>query len=505
MKHRRKRTPKGRNRKSQRRAVAFQLSKPAVANDRVRSACGRLVSATWTEFEEIATRWADAVGIFLDRASRRRIFDPLMTFILFLRQMMPDRPATRTVVADHARRLEIRSGKRISLNNSAYCQARGRLKKGKIMEYFDALTKSIRERAGLDALRWRDRDVQVVDGTCLTLPDTPANRKVFPLAKPARPGCGFPKMRMLAVFSLTTGAVMRYLTGSYARSELSLFNEVMDSFRPGDVMLADRGFCSWSHIVALMRREVDTVVRLKESRTRRRVLKTLGRGDRIVAWLRPDRRPEWMNAAAWREMPEELFVREIECAEHRPGARTRKVRIATTLLDPKKYPARAFGDLYRMRWDAELYLRDLKTTLGLEHLTSQTPEMAEKEIATCMCGYDIVRGLMLLAATWRGMPVRDLSFLRSADEFKMSMHYGRFHRDAQDDDPPDALLEQMIRRIGCMTKTNGGARRKAQPRAIKKRKKYPYLTSPRGSYREIPHRNHAYRRNARSSEGAVAG
>jgi hypothetical protein len=100
---------------------------------------------------------------------------------------------------------------------------------------------------------------------------------------------------------------------------------------------------------------------------------------------------------------------------------------------------------------------------------------------------------------------RDLSFLRSADEFKMSMHHGRFHPDAQDDDPQDALLEQMIRRIGCMTKTNGGARRKAQPRAIKKRKKYPYLTSPRGSYREIPHRNHAYRRNARPGEGAVAG
>lgn len=505
MKHRMRPKTGVRKRCSSRRAVTFRRPKPAIAKGRTRGAYGRVTTTSWSEFAAVVTEWADAVGIFLDGVSRRRIFDPLTTFLLFLRQMMPDRPATRTVVAEHARRLEERDGTRISLNNSAYCQARGRLKKGTIMEYFEALTKSVREQADLAALRWRGRNVQVVDGTCITLPDTPKNRKSFALPKPAKPGCGFPMMRMLAVFSLATGAVVRYWTDRYARSEMSLFTEAMDSFEAGDVVLGDRGFCSWAHLATLSKRGVDAVVRLKESRTRRKVLKSFGRGDDLVAWFRPDKRPEWMSPEDWRSMPEELIVREIESTRRQTGARTRKVRIATTLLDPKAYPAKAFGELYCMRWDAELYLRDVKTTLGLDHLTSQTPAMAEKEIATCMCGYDIVRGLMLLAATWRGISVRDLSFLRSADEFKLSMHYGRFHPDAPEDSSSDELLKQMIERIGRMTKTNAGARRGVQPRAVKKRKKYPMLTRPRGEYREIPHRNHAYRRSARRNEGGLPG
>src|SRR5690606_9919353 len=101
-----------------------------------------------------------------------------------------------------------------------------------------------------------------------------------------------------------------------------------------------------------------------------------------------------------------------------PGMRTQQVTVATTLLEPDKYPAEAFAELYRRRWQAELYLRDLKTTMGMDVLRCKTPDMIFKELDMHLIAYNLIRALMLTAAARKGGQPADLSFKQSLNTLR---------------------------------------------------------------------------------------
>ena len=90
-------------------------------------------------------------------------------------------------------------------------------------------------------------------------------------------------------------------------------------------------------------------------------------------------------------------MRVVRCRLDVRGFRTRQVTLVTTLLDPVQYPLAALSALYRRRWEMELTLRHLKTTLQMEHLSCKNPGNVERELRMHLLVHNLVRRLMLEA------------------------------------------------------------------------------------------------------------
>ncbi len=223
----------------------------------------------------------------------------------------------------------------------------------------------------------------VYDGSSVTMPDTPANQAAYPQPVAQKPGLGFPLARIAAVFSLACGAVVGLGICRYAgkgQSELGMLRNLLDVFRPGDVMLADRLMCAWTEMVMLKQRGVDSVCRFTSHRkVDFRRGRRLGEGDHVVEWPKPPK-PRSIDRDAYATLPESLTVRECRVRVDRPGFRVRILIVATTLLDPNAFTRDELAGLYRARWSAELDLRSLKQTLQMDVLRCKTPELVRKEI-----------------------------------------------------------------------------------------------------------------------------
>src|SRR5262249_35087839 len=153
--------------------------------------------------------------------------------------------------------------------------------------------------------------------------------------------------------------------------EAALLRQLAEAFEPGDVVLGDRSFGSFYELALWQARGVDAVVRLHQARRPDfRAGRRLGPQDHIGGWEPPDRpdRPELPDGAPSAALPRTLAVREVQVRLAQPGFRTRRLVVVTTLLDAGAYPAAALAALYRARWHAELDLRSLKITLGLDVL-----------------------------------------------------------------------------------------------------------------------------------------
>src|SRR5207247_713273 len=112
--------------------------------------------------------------------------------------------------------------------------------------------------------------------------------------------------------------------------ELALARPVLAALQPGDVLLADRYFCTWFTFALALRQGADVVARLHASRTQDfRVGMRYGPGERLMFWDRPPR-PEWLDEATYQSLPRYLEVRELLVHVVQPGRRTRRLIVATT-------------------------------------------------------------------------------------------------------------------------------------------------------------------------------
>ena len=211
--------------------------------------------------------------------------------------------------------------------------------------------------------------MRVVDGSTVSMPDTPENQADYPQPHGQAPGCGFPVMRLLTVFSLATGAMTHFARASLAVSERALFRGLWDMLAPRDIVLADRGFCWYAEAWLLVQRAVDWVMRNHARRTVGvSLVRRIAKNDRIVQWHKTRARPGWMKPDQWNTMPETMTVREITVHCDIPGFRSRTIVVVTSRLDHKRFTAADFARLYRMRWMCELFLCDIKITLGMDIL-----------------------------------------------------------------------------------------------------------------------------------------
>lgn len=370
-------------------------------------------------------------------------------------------------------------------DSAAYCGARAKLP----VERLDEIHRQVVQDAqGLvtQGDLWCGRRVRALDGTCVTLADTPENQATFPQASTQKVGCGFPVARILASFCLATGLLVHWVTGHWYQNELSLLASLLESCGQGEVLLGDRGFGNFPVLAQCLARGLDGVFRANTAKRRLdlRRGKRLGKNDRLVVWHQGPK-PSYMSAEYWARLPDQITVRVVRVQARVPGFRTRSVLLVTTLLDPLQYPPQALAQLYLRRWEMELCFRHLKTTLQMEHLSCKSPAMIERELRLHFLSHNLVRRVALEAARRHRVPVQRISFagaLGALHTFAEACLRAPSRRAQQ------RIRDQLYQLLAADLVPKRPGRR--EPRAVKRRpKSFPLLTAPRRHYREIPHKN----------------
>jgi hypothetical protein len=319
--------------------------------------------------------------------------------------------------------------------------------------------------------------VQLADGSTVNAPDTPANQQEYPQPDGQKPGLGFPIIRLVVLFCLATGAVLEAVLAPYhgkGTGELSLLRRVWHALEGGDVLVGDRIFCSYFEIALLNRRGVDVVFHKHQSRRSDfRKGRRLGRFDHTIEWKKPVR-PDWMEPCEYQQLPATMSVREVRVEVSVRGFRVKRYELITTLVDTREYSVADLGQLYRRRWEAELNLRSVKTSMGMDQLRCKSPEMVRKELWVYLLGYNLVRGVMAEGAAAVGVAPRSLSF---AGAMQSVCAFGELLSVASGVSLAESL-GRLWKAVGSHRVGNRPDR--AEPRAIKRRKKdFPQLAQPR--------------------------
>jgi hypothetical protein len=413
-------------------------------------------------------------------------FPPSLVFWLFLSQVLTKDGACRETVRAFLAWLACEKGETASPNTAAYCKARARLKTPDIKEAHRQVVERMEDRHAREGL-WRGKQVRILDGSSASMPDTPENQNAYPQPPGQKEGCGFPIMRIAALFSLATGAMLALVEDHWKVPERTLFRRLWTYLRPGDVLLADRGACGYAEIFMLSQHGIDCVMRNHPRRTKGLTqIKRFGKADRLVLWHKSTVGPEWVTKTQWAAIPKRLAIREITVRVEVKAFRTKSLILVTTLIDPKAFPKEAFAELYLKRWRAELCLRDIKTTMGMDILRCKSPDMVEKELWMHIIAYNLVRAFMLESAHAYRVPSERVSFKGTLSTLRQ---WAPILANLSPRNPKRASLYHTM--LLYIAKDSLPYRPyRVEPRAIKRRPKpYQYLTKHRHLFREIPHRN----------------
>jgi hypothetical protein len=414
---------------------------------------------------------------------RERQLGPVRTLHLFILQVL----ACNAAMA-HLRQM---AGEVFSL--AAYCQARARLPLTALQALLRESSAAMRAAADKAVCNqgnpvtglWHGLHAYLVDGSSTITPDTPDLQQAFGQPKGCKPGCGFPVPKLLALFDAFTGMVVEMLglpLYTHEQSKMWILHPLLKS---GDLLVGDRGFCSFVHLAMLQARGVKACFRCHQrkkvvfhhgeknrdagaDRTKRptsEFVRRIGKYDQIVRWKRPEAMPGWMTAEQWAAMPQWLEVRELRYTLRANGQRTHVVTIATTLLDETTYPHADVAELYGMRWRVETRFSELKTTLKMRKLKSKSAEGVLKELAVYCLVYNMVRAVTTAAGLRQKVSPERISFI---DALRWLLWT-----------EPGAPIPNLI--------VNPLRPNRHEPRAIKDlQDTYRKLTKPRKELREYP-------------------
>jgi hypothetical protein len=324
------------------------------------------------------------------------------------------------------------------------------------------------------------------------MPDTIENQKVWPQQRSQKVGCGFPQASICACFCLQTGALLSHKIGNKKSHELPLLREQWDTFKPDDIFLGDKGFCSYFDVHNFKTQGVDSVITLARRTpfTAGESVKVLGDNDLLINWRKPvkSKRSSY-SLEGWEKLPVKLLLRQIKVTINQPGFRASSFYIITTLLDADRYPAADIADLYFQRWDVELFFRDIKTTMGMDILRCQSPDMVRKEILMHLIAYNCIRRLMMESIKGAGVAVRRVSFKGCVQALRQwEPHLNQTKMSAQERYRLLGLLYDSIAEY--MVPERPG---RSEPRAVKRRPKpFQLLTAPRNEMKETKHRGKKY-------------
>lgn len=408
---------------------------------------------------------------------RQRLYTPIIIIWVWIYQCLSEKNTCKNAVSKVISYIAQCGGEIPSPDTGAYCKARKRIK-GDV--FLRLLKQSGDHLHNLDDLTWCGRRVIVADGSTITMDDTEENQKEYPQPQSQKEGCGFPMANIVVLFCLKTGAVLETIIGSLSIGELNLFRRLYEYLQPGDIALADRLYSSYADICLLKAISIDSVFRLHARRkTDFQKGKILGVKDHIVTWFRPRYCPSGLEKSLFDKLPLSIQLREIQYQVEIKGFRTQQVTIVTTLLDDKLYTKESLAELYYMRWNVEIDLRYLKTTMQMEHISCKTPEMVRKSFYVHLLSYNLVRMLMYQSSKEHDVLLLELSFSSSI------VHLLNFccllaHADIYEHERLYKELLYVISKERILIRKG-----RVEPRLMKKRpKNYGWLKQPRKQFKE---------------------
>jgi hypothetical protein len=422
----------------------------------------------------------------IDASWKDRVFSPLVTLWTFLSQVLSADHSCRAAVARLIAHRLSRGQPACSAETGAYCQARKRLPE----KFFSAVACLVGRALDAKAHHrwlWKGRRVSMFDGTTVTMPDTPENQEAYPQVYNQKPGLGFPIARLGAMISLSCGAIVNLGFCRYAgkgQGEVSLLRRLWHVLHPGDVLLTDCLMANWTNILLLQKRGVELVSRLNKANRKAdfRRGKRLGHDDHIVRWFKPTsiRSLDWQT---YKSLPEYITIREARIRVAQPGFRTKFIIVVTTLLDPQQTTKEDLATLYRARWNNELDLRTIKSTMQMHHLRCKTPELVHKEIWTHILAYNLIRTIIAQAASKHDLLPRSISFkgaIQTLEAFQPLIEFRAAH--------DRALRIRLYHNLLDAIATHRVADRpdRYEPR-LKKRPRNPYdwLKKPRAEIKRL--------------------
>jgi hypothetical protein len=409
---------------------------------------------------------------YLGHVWRQRVLDPVTTVQVFLLQILHGNTACSA--------LSRLAG--LVFSAGAYCAARARLPLAlfeDLLEHVcDALFPEVHETG-----RWHGHRTWTLDGSSFSMPDTPQLQAHFGQHSAQAKGCGFPTAHLLAMFHAGTGLLLRVMASPWRTHDMHQATRMHQEMDEGDILIGDRGLASFVHLAllflqkkhALFRCHHQQIVSFRVGRKhtgqrkprrglpRSRYLRRLGHWDQVVEYTKPKNKPAWMDASAYAALPDTLQVRELRYRVSQRGHRPELITLATTLLDAEAYPAADLAELYLQRWQVEINLRHLKTTMGLEVLHCQKVEGVLKELYMFAVAYNLVRLVMLEAARRQRVPLDRISFIDAL----------RWLRDTPPPTPLTPLLVNPLRP------------NRIEPRVVKRRPKpHKLMNQPRETLRK---------------------
>ena len=140
--------------------------------------------------------------------SRDHVYSLRLTFECFVWQMFKPETACREVVRTVQALFKSLGWGSIDEGTSGYVQARQRLPIERLEKALALTAQTADQRVQGQGLL-HGRPVIVVDCSTTKLPDTLKNQKRYPQPSVQKPGCGFPLLKFLVLFSLSSGAILK--------------------------------------------------------------------------------------------------------------------------------------------------------------------------------------------------------------------------------------------------------------------------------------------------------
>jgi len=423
--------------------------------------------------------------------SRRRVFPLDVIFWAFLDQVQTPNGSCRETLRKIMAHLRLKSPRSktasMGTDTSAYCQARARIPLDVLQDIHTHLAERLQKNT-LHSELWHGRRIKLVDGTGISMPDTPENQEAWPQSSSQKPGCGFPLMNLVGLFCLSSGALLEVAKSDRRTHESKLFQTLWSTVEKGDIIASDRGFCSYGTFANLRARGADVLMRLPEIKCRRVIGTHLPKSetfDVVIPWERPSQRPPSMSSDDFEALPKSLPIRVIRYSIKQAGFRTRSVTLVTTLVDPT-ITAEELAALYMRRWEIEIHFREIKIHLNMDVLRCRTPEMIERELHLHLVAYNLIRCVMQKSAHSHNADLGRLSFKGCLDTLR---HFANAAQSAEGKPRTiKALVDEML--LVIATDLNPYRPNRSEPRAVKRRpKNYHFLNKPRREMGVLPHRN----------------
>ncbi len=400
--------------------------------------------------------------------NRNRIYTQQKTLSMFVSQSINQDGSCQHVV----NRLALNRDKKTSISTSGYCKARNRLSASTIKNITKNIAQNNEAKVNKN-WRFRDRNIYLIDGTTLTMPDTEKNQMEYPQSKSQKEGLGFPICRIVSIISLTTGLMIDANIGKYSGKETgeqALLRTMLHNFKKGDIVLADAMYSTYTLLAYMIEKEIDIIFVQNGARSKKIDFtqgEILSSNDHIITLKAAKSIPTWMSEQEIAELPKTLKIREINISG--------KILI-TTMLCPKIMTAIMIKNLYKERWNIEVDFRNIKSTLDLHSFKCKSPEMVIKEMWINFLAYNLIRTLMLESALYSRILPREISFKNSLQLYISYLQNPRLN------------YKKLLRLIG--EKVIGNRAGRIEPRALKKRpNNFPLLMKPRNVAKEEIRKN----------------